>query len=193
MLSIIKLLVVSASLIVSNWALADVSKKSAAYFSQLYAKTCVRDAADMSLLKVRFDEAQVPELSKKKAAIFLQKKPGTVWVIPNLIGDYLVSIDNSDSCSVYTRGVNINAVEAAFNSLFDELAKTLKVEKVQDETLQTKLGPKHYIRYSIINQKDNSTQHFSLETSTAERIEIQAKATVSVVIDKSSQDSISTD
>jgi hypothetical protein len=182
MLFFVKLLAISVTLILSCVATADVSKISAEYFSQLYAKTCVKEAADMAVLKSRFGEAQAPELSNNKAVLFLEGKLGTVWIIPNVIGDYLVSIDDSNICTVYTRDVNINEVERAFMSLFENIANIQSVEKVQDETLQTELGPKHYISYTLTNQADNSRQKFSLETSTADRVEIQAKATVGAVI-----------
>ncbi len=161
---------------------ADLNKISANFYTQLYAKTCVANAADLSVLKEQLKQGDVPELSASKAVFFLENQPGTVWVIPNVIGDFLVSINDQEDCSVYTRHVNINTIEQAFMQFIESMASSFTVEKEQDETLQTELGPMHFISYTLTNKDDNSKQKFKLMTSTADRAEIQAKATVEALI-----------
>jgi len=53
---------------------------------------------------------------------------------------------------------------------------------VQDETVQTDLGPGHLIRYIRTNTADSSQQEFRLETTNAEGAEIQVKAVVGPVM-----------
>ena len=165
-----------------NFSWADSEDHASHFFGQLYANTCLKNAADMQILKDSFSSIQTPHLSAPKAALFLQGKPGTVWVIPNVVGDYLVSIDRHNYCAVYTQGVNINAVERGFITLLENTPSSFTLEKVQDETLQTALGPTHIIRYLRTNIADNSRQEFSLETSNAQGVEIQVKAEVGPVM-----------
>lgn len=151
------------------------------YFTELYAKTCLENAANMSLLKDRFLQAEVSVLQKDKAAFFLGKQQGTVWIIPHVVGDFLVSIDQRNHCTVYTRNININLVESYFTGLLESSAQSHKIERIQDETLADKQGPTHYISYSRINRKDYSKQKFKLITSMAQGAKIQAKAIVEEV------------
>ncbi len=153
------------------------------FFTQLYEKTCLKEAADFSHLKEKFKEANVAELEKKNASLFLQKKPGTVWIIPNVVGDYLVSINDAGNCSVYTRGININDIERGFIELLEKTAGDFTLEKVQDETGQTKNGPAHFISYSRTYTANNSHQKFTLVTTTAPGAEVQAQATVEALIE----------
>jgi hypothetical protein len=151
------------------------------YFAEVYAKTCLKNAADMSQLKNKFLEAQVPVLQENKAAFFLGKKQGTVWVIPHVVGDFLVSVDENNHCTVYTHNVNINEVEKLFTKLLEYSTKLYKIERIQDETLATDNGPTHYITYIRTSKKDYSKQKFVLITTTAQGAEIQAKAIVEAV------------
>ena len=164
-------------------AIADVPTKTTEFFTQLYAKTCVVNAANMDALRERFAQGQVPELSAQKAEYFLHRKPGTVWVIPNTIGNFLVSIDRDNNCTVYAQRVKINEIERAFISLLEDAAMGFDSVKEQDETLQTQRGPMHFISYTRTNLADNTRQKFSLSTSTADAVEVQAKATVEAVLD----------
>jgi hypothetical protein len=159
----------------------DASTESEKYFTQLYEKTCLNNAADMSVLKARFAEANVPKLTAKKAVLFLEEKHGSVWVIPNVIGNFLVSIDNSSTCSVYTHSVKINKVERQFTELLERTPLSFALEKVQDETKQTELGPKHFISFMRINRMDDTKHKFTLITSNSDRVEVQVKATVESV------------
>ena len=164
------------------FAAAPVSINPEKFFTQLYEKTCLKESADFASLKSKFEEASVPELEQANAAFFLQNKPGTVWVIPNVVGDYLVSIDKAGSCSVYTHNININDIERGFTELLENSAGEFTLEKVQDETRQTDKGPAHFIAYMRTYTADNSHQKFTLVTTTAQGAEIQAQATVETLI-----------
>ena len=153
------------------------------FFTQLYEKTCLKEAADFSMLKSKFEEAKVSELEKKNASLFLQNKPGTVWIIPNVVGDYLVSINKAGHCSVYTRNININDIERGFIELLEKAEGDFTLEKVQDETGQTKNGPAHFISYTRTYTANNSHQKFTLVTTTAPGAEVQAQATVEALIE----------
>lgn len=163
-------------------AVADTTDHASDFFTQLYTNTCVKNATDMQLLKDNFSAIDAKQLSREKAAFFLQNKEGTVWIIPNVIGDFLVSIDSVGACAVYTHNVNINEIERRFITLLEKTPSSFRLEKVQDETLQTSLGPAHYIQYLRTNKADNSQQQFSLQTSIAQGADIQAKAMVGPVI-----------
>ena len=163
-------------------ALADVPTGTTQFFTQLYAKTCLSSAANMDSLRERFAQGQVPELSASKAAIFLQRKVGTVWVIPNTIGNFLVSIDRDDTCTVYAQRVKINEIERAFSNLLEEIPTGFESVKEQDETRQTNLGPMHFISYTRTNLEDSGRQTFSLSTSTADAVDVQAKAVVEALV-----------
>ena len=171
--------------IVSLWqsiTYADDSHLAASFFTQLYTNTCVKNAADLQVLKSRFSSIEVKQLSRGKAALFLENKPGIVWVIPNVIGDFLVSINEQTECAVYTRHVNINEIERGFIKVLEKTPSSFKIEKVQDETVQTDLGPGHLIRYIRTNTADSSQQEFRLETTNAQGAQIQVKAVVGPVI-----------
>lgn len=159
-------------------AAAPVSINAEQFFTQLYEKTCYREAADLSQLKSKFSELEVPILKPSKAQLFLENKPGTVWIIPNVVGDYLVSIDELNNCSVYTRGINILKIEQGFSALLEQSSSRFTLEKVVDETRQTALGPAHFITYQRTNQSENTRQDFSLITTKSPSSEVQAKATV---------------
>ena len=161
---------------------ADVPNQTTKFFTELYAKTCVFSAGDMDSLRTRFSQGKVPELSAQKAAFFLQKKQGTVWVIPNTIGNFLVSIDTDNNCSVYAQRVKINDIERAFVSLLEQIPEGFESVKEQDETLQTGRGPMHFISYTRTNLENSARQTFSLATSTADAVEVQAKAVVTAVV-----------
>ncbi|MEH6442431.1 MAG: hypothetical protein V7784_00915 [Oceanospirillaceae bacterium] len=175
----------SLLLVASTFSLQNVYGETSAepekYFTQLYEKTCLNNAADMSVLKTRFAEAKVPKLVDNKAVLFLEKKPGSVWVIPNVIGNYLVSIDDSLTCSVYTHSVKINEIERQFIELLERTPLSFVLEKMQDETKQTELGPKHFISFMRTNRTDSTKQKFTLITSNSDRVEVQVKATVEIV------------
>lgn len=176
---------ISLLAILSLWqsiAYADNSHLAPSFFTQLYTNTCVKNAADLQVLKSRFASIDTKELSRSKATFFLQNIPGIVWVIPNVIGDFLVSIDEQGDCAVYTRNVNINDIERGFIRVLEKTPSSFTIEKVQDETIQTNLGPAHLIRYIRTNIADSSRQEFRLETSNAQGAEIQAKAVVGPVI-----------
>ena len=51
-------------------AQADVPVETTQFFTQLYAKTCLSNAANMDNLRERFAQGQVPELSAAKAPFF---------------------------------------------------------------------------------------------------------------------------
>ena len=168
-----------------NFAVADddaksvVSKHAANYFSELYTKTCVKYADDLNGLKTQLTQAKVPELSKGKAKMFLENKPGTVWVIPNVYGDMLLSIDKQNTCVLYSRHLNINHIENAFIAEAENGPSSLIYHKVQDETVPTKLGPMHVIRYVMTDTNKNTKKNYQLITSKADAVEIQIKASVS--------------
>jgi len=168
----------------SNFAVADdakseVSKHAANYFAELYSKTCVQYGDDLNALKEQLTQASVPELSEAKAKLFLENKPGTVWIIPNVYGDMLLSIDTKNTCTVYSRHLNINHIEKAFIAEVESGPASLIYHKVQEETVQSKLGPQHVIRYVMTNTATNSKKNYQLTTSTADRVEAQIKAIVS--------------
>jgi hypothetical protein len=165
-----------------TFAAAPVSINAEKFFTQLYEKTCLKESADLANLQSKFEEANVPELEATNAALFLRNKPGTVWVIPNVVGDYLVSINKSGNCSVYTHNININDIERGFIELLEKSAGEFTLEKVQDETRQTDFGPAHYISYQRTYSVDNSHQKFTLVTTTADGAEVQAQATVEALI-----------
>ena len=160
----------------------ELAKKSAYYFAELYAKTCMAYADDFSVLQDRFGEGKVPSLSKKKAKKFLDNKPGKVWVIPNVYGDFLVSINKQQQCVVYSRFLNINQVERAFIAQLEKTVSPLIFQKVQDETLPMKEGPAHFIRYVITNTDDDTKKNYVLTTSKADGVDIQIKASVSTIL-----------
>ncbi|EPJ48712.1 MAG: hypothetical protein OFPI_28120 [Osedax symbiont Rs2] len=180
-LAILTLLSISAAFNCAT-ALADVPSQATQFFTQLYAKTCLSSAADMDALRERFAQGQVPELSAAKAAFFLQRKVGKVWVIPNTIGNFLVSIDRDDTCTVYAQSVKINQIERAFSNLLEEVPTGFESVKEQDETRQTRLGPMHFISYTRTNLEDSGRQTFSLSTSTADAVQVQAKAVVEALV-----------
>ncbi|OUS31797.1 hypothetical protein A9R01_11610 ['Osedax' symbiont bacterium Rs2_46_30_T18] len=163
-------------------AMADVPTETTQFFTQLYAKTCLSNAANMDNLRERFALGEVPELSRAKAEFFLQGKVGTVWVIPNTIGNFLVSIDRDNTCTVYAQRVKINEIERAFSNLLEEVPTGFESVKEQDETRQTTLGPMHFISYTRTNLEDNGRQKFSLSTSTANAVKVQAKAVVEALV-----------
>lgn len=171
----------------ANLAIADdadksvVSKQAANYFAQLYTKTCVRYADDLNGLKTQLTQASVPELSQAKAKMFLENKPGTVWVIPNVFGDMLLSIDTKNTCVLYSRHLNINHIENAFIAEAESGPASLIYHKVQDETVPTKLGPMHVIRYVMTDTNKNTKKNYQLITSKADAVEIQIKASVSII------------
>ncbi len=165
------------------FAAAPVSINPEKFFTQLYEKTCLKEAADFSTLRAKFEEANVPELEKKNADFFLQNKPGTVWIVPNVVGDYLVSINKAGDCSVYTRGININDVERGFIELLEKTGGSFTLAKTQDETKQANFGPAHFISYTRTYTANNSHQKFTLVTTIADGAEIQAQATVEALIE----------
>jgi len=161
---------------------ADEVDQASHFFTQLYTKTCVKHADQMQNLVDNFSAIETKQLSRGKAAFFLQNQPGKVWVIPNLVGDYLVSIEPGGRCSVYTHNVNINKIEQNFIRLLEKTPSSYRLQKIQDETLPTPLGPAHFIRYIRTNIADNSSQAFMLQTTNAQGAEIQAQAVVEPVI-----------
>jgi len=168
----------------SNFAVADdakaeVSKHAANYFAELYSKTCVKYGDDLNALKMQLTQASVPELSEGKAKLFLENKPGTVWVIPNVYADMLLSIDTKNTCTLYSRHLNINHIEKAFIAKVESGPATVIYHKVQDETVQAQLGPQHVIHYVMTNTINNTKKSYRLVTSKADRVEVQIKAIVS--------------
>ena len=179
-----KILIV-LGMVLSQWhsvVVADTTDHASLFFTQLYTNTCVKNSADMQALKENFSAIQTKQLPAAKAVFFLENKQGTVWIIPNVVGNYLVSIDSAAACAVYTHNVNINAIERQFITLLEKTPSAFLLEKVQDETPATPLGPAHFIRYLRTNKADNSQQEFSLQTSIAQGADIQAKAMVGPVI-----------
>ncbi|MGB1239004.1 MAG: NMCC_0638 family (lipo)protein [Pseudomonadales bacterium] len=162
--------------LVSFSAAAD---SGAQFFIKLYSKTCAQYVNQPDALRAQLSKSGAPVLSEKKAAFFLDKKPGTVWVVPNVLGDFVIALDERQHCTVFARKLDKKHARSLFKDLVSEGPLPFSVAQLKDgKVSKLRNGVVKKLGYRWRNLETEETVYFTLLTAEQTTAEIQAQASV---------------
>lgn len=166
-------------LLISLLPIAVHAQTSAEFFIKLYSKTCAQFVNQPEALKRQLSQSGAPKLSAGKAAFFLNDNPGTVWVVPNVLGDFVISLDAQQRCHVFARKLDKHNAQDLFTDLVGQGPLPFSVAKLSDEQIsQANQSSINVLNYRWRNLETQETVHFRLLTAVDSSAAIQAKASV---------------
>lgn len=177
------LLIASVLGLFAHGALAQEPDRKPEFFTKLYAQTCMKHFGKPGALRNELTANKLPELPPEKAQAFLAGSPGTAWLIPNPIGDFVVSLRNDNVCAVYARRAEAAEVERRFSGLVSKSPPPLVSEKLRDERSNSTNGPTRTISYAWVRPQAKQKLLFTLTTATSATAQLQAMASLAMVVE----------
>ena len=175
------LLIASVLGLLAHGALAQEPDRKPEFFAKLYAKTCMKHFGKPDGLRNELTENKLPELPPQKAQAFLAGAPGTAWLIPNPVGDFVVSLRNDNVCAVFARRAEATEVERRFSDLVSKSPPPLVSEKLRDDRSNSANGATHTISYAWFRPQAKQKLLFTLTTATSPSAQLQAMASLAMV------------
>lgn len=176
-----RLLIAAALGLLAHGALAQEPDRKPEFFAKLYAQTCMKHFGKPDALRNELNANKLPELPPQKAKAFLAGSPGTAWLIPNPVGDFVVSIRSDNVCAVYARRVEAAEVERLFRDLVSKSPAPLVSERLRDENSNSANGPTHTVSYAWFRPQAKQKLLFTLTTATSPSAQLQAMASLAMV------------
>lgn len=172
--------VFALSILVSG-ALAQEPDRKPEFFAKLYAQTCMKHFGKPDGLRNELTANKLPELPPQQAQAFLAESPGTAWLIPNPVGDFVVSLRNDNVCAVFARRADAAEVERRFSDLVSKSPPPLVSEKLRDDHTNSDNGATHTISYAWSQPQASQKLLFTLTTATSPSARLQAMASLAIV------------
>jgi len=173
--------VVSFVFVFSSASFAQEVDRKPEFFANLYARTCMKHFGKPDALKNELDTNKIPQLPPDKAQFFLAGSNCTAWLIPNPIGDFVVSLRSDNVCTVFARRAEATEIESRFSDLVSKSPPPLLASKRSDEYSTSPNGPTHTISYTWEAPKAKQKLLFTLTTATSDAANLQAMASLAMV------------
>ena len=149
-------------------------------FISLFNGTCVKFYGAPDKLQADLETRKIPLVDEAHRAPFLHDEPGQAWSLNNGKGEFVIALRQTGSCSVFARRAKDVDVQLLFASLVQRIqVPGAPMVKVADKRDAAASGETHYVAYAQQRTTPGPYARFSLSTTAAETVAVQAVATVS--------------
>lgn len=149
-------------------------------FMRLFVESCVKNFKSQDELGKRLDLQNVPRLPAGKASFFLGGAKGTAWAMRLGGNPYIVALRDDQVCAVFAQHAAVPEVRRGFESLVSRAPKPLVATRLDDALAGPNNDTLTSTAYSWSKPEDKLQIQFTLTTSSADRANIQAMATMAV-------------
>lgn len=158
------------------------SPTPASFFGYVFAQTCIKFVGSPERLGTEMAARRAVELEPDKARTFL-RGGGRAWLIPNPVGELILSMNNAGGCTLHARRASATDVDQLFVDLMSSATPPYASAKLRDTRSEANgaLAPVHMIAYAWSRATSRSRAIFTLSTTSDPGAPLQAIASSAIV------------